>query len=65
MLFNNAYYISLTKIPIKIPLKEHEDCRHFEINSGFVFFFRKQVLKIQICIFLFLQIAHGINISGE
>ena len=28
-------------------------------------FFKKQVLKIRICIFLVLQIAHQINISGE
>lgn len=55
MLFNNTYYISLTKIPIKIPLKEHEDGRHLKL---ILIFFRRRVLKIQICIFLFLQIAH-------
>lgn len=55
MFFNNVYYISLTKILIKIPLKEHEDCRHLKL---ILIFFKKQVLKIQICIFLVLQIAH-------
>lgn len=62
MFFNNVYYISPTKTPIKIPLKEHKGCRRLKL---ILIFFLKQVLKIQTCIFLLLQIAHQINISGE